>query len=71
MRLLPCITCDSEEQSVFQVLVHMKCWAYVIQEESAQAGDFYDSKWTARPQMGKVHMKKVLGHMFDTISCFS
>lgn len=35
---------DTEEQPILQVLVHTKCWAYMVQEKSAQAGDFDNSK---------------------------
>lgn len=45
MRLLPCATCDTEEQAILQVLVHKKCWAYIAQEMSAQAGAFDNSNW--------------------------
>ena len=45
MRLLQCILCDTEEQPIFQVLVHTKCWAYMVQEKSAQAGHVADGKW--------------------------
>ena len=57
---------------MFQVLVHTKCWAHMVQKKSSQAGDYDNSKqrFDSKAYKGKVHMKKVLDHIFDMISCF-